>query len=324
MIIEEDQLRADRQRVKCAKHARKISKRPKAKTSIEWPKKIVLMAGQNVAGLKRLDHLRKARTRVGQSDAQNRQIDLTTDWRQQAGTSPGFDVNAPISDLDQESERFAADPITNPLRRQGSNGLIEWDPTKDAIVLHRKNADGRTADVHLASARHRQATVSGNSDGSSQNDAGFGSDQRRAMSFEKMRCVEEMVAMAMGHKDCGDRAGAQRSPADLWLDDGAKVKRGSNQTHSREVGIDQQGRVAGLEQIGIGAEIRHSDCTAGYSAAAWWIVRDDEVCRATESGMRSAGCHEPEQNEKSFHPTHSMMMRTVPMATNQNAVQPPE
>jgi hypothetical protein len=223
MIIEENQLRADRKVVKCANHARKISERPEAKASIEWPKKIILMAGQNVAGSKRLDHARKARTRIGQSDTQNRQIDLPTDWRQSARTSPGFDVNAPISDLDQESERFAADPISDPLRREGSGRLIEWDLTEDAIVLHRKDTDGRTPDAQLASARHRQATMSGNSDGSRQSDAGFGSNQRRAMSFEKMRRVEEMVAMAMGHEDRVDRAGAQISPAQLWLNDGAKV-----------------------------------------------------------------------------------------------------
>ena len=259
MIIEQNELPSNREPAIGAQHARKVGECAKPETTIERPKKIVLVAGQNVTWLERLDYFGKAGARIGQSHTENRQVDRTLNRGQCARASARFDVDALPPHFDQERERLPANPISDPPGWQDAQGPIIWDLAKNSVVLHGKYANDGAADAQPVAAGHRPAIASRRTHGADERDARPRSDQRGAMPGEEMRRVEEVVEVAMGDKDGIDRAGSENLPTDLGLRDGAKVERRPKESDPREIGIDQQRRFPRLEKIGISPEIGYPD-----------------------------------------------------------------
>jgi hypothetical protein len=96
-------------------HPREIRERPKLKSGVQRPKKIVLVTRQNVTRLQTFQRGSQSRSRIGQCHAQDREIYMFV-RRQLRRCSTGINVNALPVYFDQKRQRFSANPIGRALR----------------------------------------------------------------------------------------------------------------------------------------------------------------------------------------------------------------
>jgi hypothetical protein len=143
-------------------HPLEIRERPKLKSSVQGPKKIVLMTRQNVTWLQPVQRGGQSRTRIGQCHSEDSKIHPAATGlarRQLRRCSAGIDVNALAVDFDEKRQRFSANPIGRALR-WASTALfmsIKRHLAKKPIMGRGQNANFPWANSPKISRRYRVA-----------------------------------------------------------------------------------------------------------------------------------------------------------------------
>ena len=182
----------------------KVCEMPENEAAIERLEKIVLVAWQDVAGLKLPDDLGEATAAIRKGNADNGEVDVANGWVDWCSRdTAGLDVNALSLRFDNEGKRFAHGPIGRPNWWAGMLWLLvrEWNGPEKTIVLRRENADPPWSKP-LHGTRVYRETMGGvdserfdKTDGSwSRNEAGVGE-------AKQVWHIEQMIEMCVSDED---------------------------------------------------------------------------------------------------------------------------
>lgn len=281
--------------------ARKVGQPTENETAIEWRKKIVLMTGQDVAGVDSSDGLGKSLAAVGQRHSQNGKIDAPGgEFRRCAGNAAGVDVNALTGGFDDEGERFAHDPV------RWFNGRVHrpvWsigigNGTKQSVVMRRQHMNSPRAD-RAGRARPDGVTfLWRNAERLHEANSGRSRHQMRAGATHDRRDVEQMIEMGMGGKD-GIRMRPQMAQTFFhagWLGGDGAVSCDRPETGAGEVWIDQEHMAARFELVTVDSEVSDPNSLRGWRRCRIRIGYD-QVRKLLEAGVRGGGAEE-KQSQK--------------------------
>ncbi len=170
----------------------------------------------------------------------------------------------PISD--EERKRIARDPVIDFLRRQALQRTIKWDDAEEAVMLGRGNVNDSILHRYRPACLHRARLARGHAERFRQFHARGGSDQLCSRLAHDLRGIVKMIDMSMSDENGIDlRMIPEPLRNQLRLGNGPKLQRDPEQILSRKIWIDEERRIARLEQICICPEISNFHSVARRS-----------------------------------------------------------